>query len=239
VQCVDCVAQAAAATRSPTTIFGGTLRQGRPVVTIGIIAACAVAYVLQQVVPGFTQRWWFAPVMGEGEWLRMLTSAFLHGSITHIALNMITLWFVGPMLEQALGRVRYLVLYLVCAFGGSVGVVLLAGPTHSWNTAVVGASGAIFGLFGAVLMVLRRVGNQLRSIVTLIVLNLVLGFVVGGIAWQAHIGGLATGLVLSAAYAFVPRAWQKVAAWVAPTAVVVMLVLLTHLAYQAAPAFVR
>jgi membrane associated rhomboid family serine protease len=201
--------------------------------------ACAVVYVVQQVVPGFTQKWSFVPGLDEGDYVRMMTSAFLHLSIPHIALNMITLWFVGPMLEQALGRVRYLVLYLVCAFGGSAGVVVLAGPTHSWLVGVAGASGAIFGLFGAFFMVMRRVGGQVRSIVTLIVLNLGLGFVVSNIAWQGHLGGLVTGLVLAGAYAFMPRAWQKVGAWVAPIVVVAVLVIAMQLAYQAAPAYVR
>ena len=235
VQCVDCVAEAAAATRQSRTIFGGTLRQGRPVVTMGIIAACALMYVLQLTVPGWTARWSFSPLRDQGDYVRMISSGFIHFSIPHIALNMITLWFVGPILERAFGRVRYLVLYLVCAFGGSVGVVVLAGPTHSWAVQVGGASGAIFGLFGALLMVLRRTGADVRGIVTLIVLNLVLGFVVRGIAWQAHLGGLVTGLVLAAAYAYVPRGWQKVAAWAAPVVVVALLVVAMQLAYQTAP----
>ena len=220
------------------TIFGGTLRQGRPVVTLSIIAACVVMYVLQLTIPGWTGRWNFSALRDQGDYVRMLTSAFLHLSIPHIALNMITLWFVGPMLEQALGRVRYLVLYLVCAFGGSVGVVVLAGPTHTWLVQVAGASGAIFGLFGAVFVVMRRIGNQVRSIVTLIVLNLVFGFVFSGIAWQAHLGGLVTGVALAAAYAYVPRAWQRVAAWAAPVVVVAFLVVAMQLAYQTAPTLV-
>ncbi|WP_326522457.1 rhomboid family intramembrane serine protease [Cellulomonas alba] len=234
VQCVDCVAEAAAQTRQPRTVLGGQVRAGAPVVTITIIVINIAAYVLQQVVPGFTSHWIFSPRIDSHDYVRMLSTAFLHASITHIGLNMVTLWFVGPFLENALGRIRYAVLYLVCAFGGSVGVVVIAQLTHSWPSGVVGASGAIFGLFGAVFAVMRRMGGDIRSILTLIVLNLVLGFVVANISWQAHVGGLVTGAVLAAAYAYAPRKWQKATAWVAPIVVVALLVLALRAAYAAA-----
>jgi len=234
VQCVDCVAQAAAQTRQPRTVLGGQVRQGPPVVTITLIVINVAAYVLQQVVPGFTGDWAFFPRFDSGDYVRMLSTAFLHASITHIGLNMVTLWFVGPFLENALGRIRYLVLYLVAAFGGSVGVVVIAELTGTWPLgAVVGASGAIFGLFGAVFAVMRKLGGDIRSIVTLIVLNLVLGFVVANISWQAHVGGLVTGAVLAAAYAYAPQKWRKVTAWVAPVVVVALLTLALRAAYAA------
>lgn len=233
MQCVDCVAQAAAQTRQPRTVLGGQVRAGAPVVTITIIAINVVAYVLQQVVPGFTNHWIFQPLVDHDDYVRMLTTAFLHASITHIGLNMVTLWFVGPFLENALGRIRYAVLYLVCAFGGSVGVVVIAELTHSWPGAVLGASGAIFGLFGAVFAVMRKLGGDIRSILTLIVLNLVLGFVVANISWQAHVGGLVTGAALAAAYAYAPKRWRTVTAWVAPIVVVGILWIALRAAYSA------
>lgn len=233
MQCVDCVAQAAAQTRQPRTVLGGQVHGGPPVVTIAIIVINVAMYVLQQVVPGFTNDWAFRPVVDHDDYLRMLSTAFLHASITHIGLNMVTLWFVGPFLENALGRIRYAVLYLVCAFGGSVGVVVIAEMTNSWPGAVVGASGAIFGLFGAVFAVMRKLGGDVRSILTLIALNLVLGFVVANISWQAHVGGLVTGAVLAAAYAYAPKQWRTLTAWVAPVVVVALLTLALRAAYGA------
>ena len=135
-----------------------------------------------------------------------MTAAFLHspGQYLHIVFNMVALWFVGPTLENTLGRARYITLYLMSAVGGSVGSVLLASATHSWATASVGASGAVFGLFGAILVISKRLGGDVRGILVLIGINLALGFVMANIAWQAHVGGLVTGGLLAAAYAYAP-----------------------------------
>lgn len=211
VHCVDCVAQAARATRSPRTVFGGRVRGGRPTVTIAIVAVCVVSYVLQLTVPGWTERWWFAPSIGWAQPWRFLTTAFLHSpsQFLHIVFNMVALWSVGPYLEAALGRARYLTLYVVSAVGGSVGAVVLAPLVGGWNTAIVGASGAVFGLFGAVLVVLRRLGSSAGGIIGVILVNGVLSFVLPGVAWQAHLGGLVTGALLGAAYAYAPAGRQK------------------------------
>jgi membrane associated rhomboid family serine protease len=191
------------------TALGGRVRGGRPAVTLTIIGLCVVSYLLQRVDPGWTSRWAFAPFAGEIEPWRFLTAAFLHspGSLLHILFNMYALWLVGPYLEQALGRWRFVALYLLAAVGGQVGVTLLASPVEGggWFTPVVGASGAVFGLFGAVLVVLRRLGRDARQILVFLVLNAVIGFIVPGIAWQAHLGGLVTGLALGAAFAYAPR----------------------------------
>lgn len=208
IQCVDCVREQAKAAPTQRTALGGRARGGRPVVTITIIGLCVVAYLLQLTVPGFTQRWWFSPVQGETEPFRFLSAAFLHstGFQLHILLNMVALWFVGPYLEHSLGRARYLALYLLSAIGGSVGVLLFASPfDESWYTAVVGASGAVFGLFGAIFVVLKRLGGDARGMLVLIGINVVLGFVVPSISWQGHLGGLAVGAALGAAYAYAPR----------------------------------
>ncbi len=235
VQCVDCVAAAARATRPTHTVFGGRVRGGRPVVTLGIIALCALSYVLQLTVPGWTQRWWFVPVAGSVEPWRFLTAAFLHspGSLFHIVFNMLALWMTGPYLEAALGRARYVTLYLVSALGGSVGALVLAPLTHAWGTPMVGASGAVFGLFGAVLVVLRRLGRDAGGIVGVIVLNVVLSFVLPGIAWQAHLGGLVVGAALGAAFAYAPKGRQQVVSAVAGVAAAVVLVGAVVLTYSA------
>lgn len=235
MHCVDCVAQASRGTRSARTVFGGRVRGGRPVVTLTIIVACVASYVLQQAVPGWTERWAFSPLAGSVEPWRFLTSAFLHstGSVLHIAFNMLALWMVGPYLEGALGRARFTTLYLVSAVGGSVGAVLLAPAVGGWRTGMVGASGAVFGLFGAVLVVLRRLGNSAGGIIGVIVLNGVLSFVLPGIAWQAHLGGLVTGAVLGAAFAYAPRERQHVASVLASAAVAAALVAATLVTYVA------
>lgn len=207
-QCVDCVRELAAA-QATRTVYGGRARPGgRPVVTLGLIAACALVYVLQWVIPGDAvfQDLAYAnsvPLTAAEPW-RMLTSAFLHSQsfILHIVLNMYMLWLFGQALEPVLGRVRFLAVYLLSAVGGSVGFLLLApGPP----AAVVGASGAIFGLFGGLFVVQRQRGGDVRQLVVLIVINAVLGFVVSGIAWQAHLGGLITGALATTVVAYAPR----------------------------------
>jgi membrane associated rhomboid family serine protease len=235
IQCVDCVREAARQAPVTRTALGGRVRDGRPVVTLTIIGLCVVSYVLQRVVPGWTTQWAFAPFAGAVEPWRFLTAAFLHSptSLLHIAFNMYALWLVGPYLEQTLGRWRFVSLYVLSAIGGQVGVTLLASPVPEggWFTAVVGASGAVFGLFGAVLVVLRRLGRDARQIVVFLVINAVLGFVLPGIAWQAHLGGLLTGLALGAAYAYAPPARRLVwgvAATVVTAAVLLALTLLKY-----------
>jgi membrane associated rhomboid family serine protease len=236
VQCVDCVAEAARNARPTQTMLGGRVREGRPVVTITIIALCVGSFVLQLAVPGWTSRWAFSPAAGQIEPYRFLTTAFLHSSsIFHILFNMYALWIVGPFLENALGRARYIALYLISAVAGSVGVLLFASSTSdAWFTGAVGASGAVFGLFGAVLVVLRRLGRSAQSFLTVIALNLVIGFVVPNIAWQAHVGGLVVGAGLGAAYAYAPAARRREVGIVATVAAAVLVVGLALLKYASA-----
>jgi membrane associated rhomboid family serine protease len=150
-----------------------------------------------------------APQYGAFEPWRMLTSAFLHSpdSLLHILLNMYTLWIFGQALEPVLGRIRFLALYLVSAIGGSVGYLLLNPLLVPGQGLVglVGASGAIFGLFGAMLLVQRRRGGDTRQLWVLIAINGVIGFLIPHIAWQAHLGGLITGGLCAAVLAYTPR----------------------------------
>ncbi|WP_418275454.1 rhomboid family intramembrane serine protease [Isoptericola jiangsuensis] len=238
MQCVDCVAQAARSTPTTRTVFGAQVRQGRPVVTLSIIALCAVSWILQLTTSGaWTQQWAFSPAAGQEEPWRFLTAAFLHStSPLHILFNMYALWLVGPFLEQAFGRARFLALYLLAALGGSVGVLLLAQPLEqSWWTGVVGASGAVFGLFGAIIPVLRRLGRNAGQIVALIAINMALPFFVGGIAWQAHVGGLVVGLAIGSGFAMAPRERQRLVGWALPVVVGVVLVALTWWKYSTVP----
>lgn len=226
VHCVDCVREANQRTPQARTAFGAPLRRGAPVVTYTLIGINVVVFLLEQVLG---RVWTFnlalQPASAAAEPWTFLTSAFLHDGLLHIGFNMYALWILGQFLEPALGRARYLTAYFVSALGGGVMVVLLADPTgSSWNTYVLGASGAVFGLFGMVFVVLRRLGRNATGIVTILVLNAVLAIVMPQISWQAHVGGLATGFLLGLAYAYVPRPWRTVAAWVAPAVLVVLLV---------------
>ncbi len=213
IQCVDCVREGQKSVRTARTQFGAKVSQdGRPVVTQTIIGICVVVYVLQLVSPQVTNQLAFMPFRGAGQPWRFVTSAFAHspGQLLHIMFNMYALWILGQYLEPMLGRVRFAALYLVSALGGSVGFLLLASPPPSpltqdalnssgWVTPMVGASGAVFGLFGALIVLNRHLGRSSSPIFIVLGINAVLGFVVPGIAWQAHLGGLLTGIAVGAA----------------------------------------
>src|SRR5450631_428849 len=209
IQCVDCVREGQKSMRMPRTQFGAKVSPGgRPVVTLAIIVICVVVWLLQQVSPQVTNELLFSPVLGATQPWRFLTVAFVHspGQVLHILFNMYALWVFGQYLEPMLGRVRFAALYLVSALGGSVGYLMLAVPpvsvagltNNSWVTPMVGASGAIFGLFGALFVLNRHLGRSSGSLFVVLGINAVLGFVVPGIAWQAHLGGLLTGVALGA-----------------------------------------
>jgi membrane associated rhomboid family serine protease len=228
IQCVDCVREAARAAPRTRTVFGGAVRQGRPVVTLTIVGLCVTSWVLQLATGGaWTQDWAFRPVLGVEEPWRFLTTAFLHATTPlHIMFNMYALWLVGPFLEQAFGRARFVALYLLAALGGSVAFLLPTSPTPDggWLSAAVGASGAVFGLFGAIIPVLRRLGRSGGQIVALIAINMALPLFIPNIAWQAHLGGLAVGIVLGATFARAPHQRQAVVGWAAPAVTGLVLV---------------
>ncbi len=213
-------------------MLGGRARSGPPLVTFALIGACVAVFLASRVFPGLVSALIFAPVIGYHQPYRFLTTAFLHANFLHIAVNMYALWIVGSYLERMLGRWRYLSLYLVSAIGGSVAVLLLASPdASSWATPVVGASGAVFGAFAAILIVLRRTGRDASQILVLVLINLVLGFVVAGISWQAHLGGLITGLVLGSIYAFAPARSRAASSMLGTVGVLAALVLAAVLKY--------
>ncbi|GAA4404738.1 hypothetical protein GCM10023168_17760 [Fodinibacter luteus] len=217
IQCVDCVAEGARTVRQVRTVFGGAVTDGRPVATMTLIGLCLAVFVLQQVVPGLTSRVMFVPALGAEEPWRFITSAFAHspGNLLHIAFNMYALWIMGTYLEPLLGRARFVAVYLLSAIGGSVVYLLFASPPSPadvaagdlglWYTGAVGASGAVFGLFGAFLVLQRRLGRSAAGMYVVIGINAVLGFVIPGIAWQAHLGGFLTGAAAAAAIAYTGR----------------------------------
>ena len=175
------------------------LRTGAPVVTYLLIIACVAIWALQYLLgDSFTYKFLYTPYATILEPWRMITSAFLHSpsSVLHILFNMYSLWIFGRVLEPILGSGRFLLLYLVSAFGGSVSVLWLAGP----GTSVVGASGAIFGLMAAYFVVLRSVGSSTGQMVGLIAINLASGFLIPGVSWQGHLGGLIVGGIIATIY---------------------------------------
>lgn len=225
IQCVDCVRESAKAVRARRTIFGGGVTTGRPVVTITMMAICVAMFVLDWAIPKdfIFQNFAYAPFTTETQPWRMLTSAFLHSTnIMHIAFNMYALWILGSALEPAFGRLRFLAVYLISALAGSVTVLLMfADPL----TPVVGASGAIFGLFGALFVVQKKRGGDLRQIVVLLLINAALGFFIPNIAWQAHLGGLIAGALCTVAIAYAPaNARRNVVQWGGMAAVVLVMV---------------
>jgi membrane associated rhomboid family serine protease len=239
-QCVDCVKEGGHTVRQPRAVFGGRAVSGAAV-TYTLVALNVAFYLVEWVYPKIVD---YLALIGsaydptvhqligvaQGQEYRLITSAFLHeqgfsgfGPL-HIIFNMWALILVGPALERLLGRLRFLALYILSALGGSVLFYLLA-PVNELG---LGASGAIFGLFGAWFVVSRRLRVDSRAIIFLIVLNLVISFAVAGIAWQAHVGGLITGGLLTAAYAYAPaknRTLVQVTATVVLAAILVIAVL--------------
>lgn len=197
-QCVDCVQAGLAA--APRAIVAAQ-RSGVPIVTYSLIAVNVAVFVMQMALPGLTRvlSLW-PPAVAAGEYYRLFSSAFMHYGLVHIGFNMWALYVLGPPLEQYLGRVRFGALYFLSALGGSV-VVYLFSPLES---ATAGASGAIFGLFGATLVAARRLRLDVRWLVALIVINLVITFSFPGVSWQGHLGGLITGAAVGAAYVYAP-----------------------------------
>lgn len=236
IQCVDCVREAQSRSRAPRTVAGARVRGGDPVVTYGIIGITVASFLLQMLLGSSYEQWgYFVPVLGATEPWRFLTTALLHVGIWHIVLNMYALYLVGPTLENVLGRARFTTLYVLSAIGGSVAVLLLADPAGpSWRTAVAGASGAVFGLFGALALTMRRMKRSDSQILIIIALNVVLGFVIPGVSWQGHIGGLITGSALAAVYLYAPRKQPTLWAVLASVAMAALLVVLSVAKYSGA-----
>ena len=204
-QCPECVAGAAASVRQPTTIAGGGLIS-RPTVTFVLIGINLAAFLIELAlsIDSMTADWgmWPVGIAVNGEWYRLVTAAFLHGSFLHIAFNMYVLYALGPTLERVLGHARYLLLYLLAALGGSVASYAFS----DFRTLSVGASGAIFGLMGALLVAGRRLGHDVRQVALLLGVNIVIGFIAPGVDWRAHLGGMVTGAAVAAVLVFAPRA---------------------------------
>jgi membrane associated rhomboid family serine protease len=213
VHCPECVKEARASQpRTTPRIVNAFRRPGnRPIVTYTLIGINVVLYVLEilPVIGSYVFSYLaYAPSYGYTTAMpwTMLTSAFLHsqGSIFHILFNMYALFVFGPQLEHLLGKGRFVALYLISAFAGSVGVLLL-----SPGSVVVGASGAIFGMLGAYFIIARKLGGNTAQLLIVIALNLGIGFIIPNVAWQAHLGGLLAGAAIAGVFVMTRKRSQR------------------------------
>jgi len=244
-QCPECVSQAARRTPTARTVAGGRVTQGDPFLITKLLIGLNVAMFALELAIGdrFVDRLeLFAkcvdlntrqPVgcgVADGEWYRVLTSAFLHSNhgssfFFHILFNMMSLWWIGAPLEQRLGRARYTALYFVSALGASAAVLLLAPGSPT-----LGASGAIFGLFGATAVYMRRLRYDMRPIAILLGLNILFSFTWANVSWQAHIGGLITGTLIAIGMMYAPRERRRLVQWGTTAAVLALTLILTAVA---------
>lgn len=197
---------------APAGTVGARLSWRSAPVTVGLVVVNVIAFLVSRAGNvSVLAQWGLVPACVQGgqtvvpaciqpqggQVYRLFTAPFLHVSVTHIALNMLSLVIVGIPVENAIGRVRYLVLYLAAALGGSVLTYLIAVP----NQIGVGASGAIFGVFGAYFVIARRRRLRTGGIAAMIAINLVYGFIAPNIGWQAHVGGLVVGVAVALGFA--------------------------------------
>lgn len=238
VQCVDCVREQAKGERQPVTILGGRTgaRADKPYLTMSIIGICVVVWLGELLSPRVFQEVAFAPALGPSEPWRLITSAFAHSPSQpmHIMFNMLALWIVGGYLEQLLGWARYLAVYVVTALAGTV-TWLLFQPADSF-VPVVGASGAVFGLFAAVIVLNRHLGRDSSGMIATIGINAVIGFVVPNVAWEAHLGGLVAGALVAGAFALARSQRNPAVAWGGIAAVTAVVIALGVAKYAMAPA---
>ncbi len=179
-------------------------------VTVALIVLNVLVFVAEKIFPSLFYTLAFSPVAAFFEPWRGLTSAFLHAGIMHLGMNMLMLYLLGSSVERVLGWWRYLSVYLLSAAGGSMLITTWAAFTgEGLNTATVGASGAIYGLFGAIFVLQRRSGVPTRSILVLLAVNLAFSFTFPNISWQGHLGGFFLGLLSTFAFATVTDKFRR------------------------------
>ena len=237
--CPKCVAEGAASTPRVRTSYGGAVVVGRSgLVTKAIIAVNVVVFLLIHLTGGVTSPLLYRMELvaksflfqgsvysgvEDGAYWRLITSTFVHVDTFHLLFNMFAIWIFGPALETLLGRWRYLALYLTCALAGSVSVYVLTRP----EVATIGASGAVFGLLGAALVISYQRKLDITWLIVMLGFNLVYGFIRPDISWQGHVGGLVAGLALGVAIAYAPRPRRGLVQGAAYAAVLLACVVLT------------
>jgi membrane associated rhomboid family serine protease len=220
--CPDDVAEGKRTVRAARTSVGAKILDAPPYVTSVLLGLNVVVYVITATAPhasfndpaagvvnrGLFYHWELLPqFVHDNRWYyELITSAFLHANVLHIASNMIALFFVGPSLERLLGWWRFLAVYLLSALGGSAAIYAFGNAIGT----TVGASGAIFGLFGACLVLVRLLGLDVQWLISIIALNFVLTFSISGISKLGHIGGFLTGILAAVAIGGLPAAQSRI-----------------------------
>lgn len=227
--CAQCMSQASVGFHCPECVKGGKQQVYRgpatfdPIVTKILIGINVLVYIVSvgsdQVTLDYSLIGGFDGLLGvaNGEYERLITSGFLHAGLMHLLFNMYALWILGPQLERVFDRPRFIALYFVSMLGGATGVMLL-----DPNAFTVGASGAIFGLFGAIAVIQRSMGMNIwaSGLGPVLALNLVITFAVPRISVGGHIGGLVAGGLVGLMYIAVIRARQS--EWLALGATLVL-----------------
>lgn len=214
-QCPSCVTEGSKKIRQPRTIAGGRVPTREGAVSMVLIGINVVVFVLTDVLRIQDVTAFGAMVaanvmtvdgtvytgVADGGYWRLLTAAFLHAGLLHLALNMYALYLFGPFVERALGTGRFLAAYLTAAVVSSVFVYWIADP----RTTTVGASGAVFGLFGLALVLLLRARQDVRGLLVLLAVNAAISVLVPRVSWEGHLGGFVVGCLLGLAFAYAPR----------------------------------
>jgi membrane associated rhomboid family serine protease len=225
-QCPNCVREGNRGTRTARTPYGGQ-RTGNPALTSQILVGINVVVWVLILATGYqssplVDKLALTPLgavygfpdgstqlvagVADGAPWQLLTSMFAHVAIWHLGFNMLVLWTLGPQLELAVGRIRFLAIYLVSGLAGSASVMWFS-PVHG---STLGASGAIFGMLGALLVIAVKVRGDVRGIATWIGINFVITFLLSGISWQGHVGGFVGGLLVGAAVVYAPHGRRAV-----------------------------
>ena len=162
-----------------------------------LVGVIALSYLIQLLLPGYEEALWISGAeFDQGQYWRLFSVALVHGGFFHLGFNIYALHILGTPVEQFFGRPRYIAILLVSLISGSLASALFNNP----YIASVGASGMVFGLFGALALISARVGVEWRGIIGIVLINFALGFVIGGVDWRAHVGGLLGGTLITLAF---------------------------------------
>jgi membrane associated rhomboid family serine protease len=226
-QCPSCVNEGAKTTRAGRTAYGGK-RSANPALTSQVLIALnAAVFVLILATGSRASEWLYqlallptsvlVPLDGgtrlvtgvaDGAYWQLVTNMFLHEQVWHIGFNMVALWFLGPQLESALGRSRFLSVYFLSGLTASAFVYWLSAT----NGITYGASGAVYGLMGALMVIAFKIHGSIAPLFPWIAINFVITLTIPGISWQGHLGGFVGGLLIAALFVYAPRsrrsAWQ-------------------------------
>lgn len=242
VICPDCVRELSPQKRVPKfgrkPLSAGSISRETPLVTYTIMTLCALVWFAQLLFPAVTEALWYVPLYStpyEFQPWRMVTAIFTHSTsmFFHILFNMYALYAFGRELEAMLGKFHYLVLYMLSGVGGSLVVMWWSAVQH--NTVLVptvGASGALFGVIAAIFVAYRRLHVNTNSLLVLLVINLVIGFIPGfSISWQAHLGGMVFGALIMLLFLGTKRRGFWWLRWLGVIALIALIVGLSKLFY--------